>query len=112
MGLSDQQLVAIVESPDEHYTDLAREAATIELQHRRISNESIKEMALSYQRKRVLDYLKAFNVVNDELRLPKSNILNESEVRELFQQTFLEWKKENDDMIPDSWKYVIGAAFG
>lgn len=104
-------LVRILEFPSE-YTPEALQAAAAVLRSRNVMEATIKEVASNLLKTRLLDYFENFSVINDELTLPTSNILSREEVVPVFTQLFEEWKKENDDMIPDSWKYVIGAGFG
>lgn len=108
---SIEQLVLIIESPVD-YTEEARSVAKEVLSERHVEREAIVSASRKVLKGRILDYLENFDVINDKLELPKSALQNEEEVKLLFRTVFTEWKNEREDMIPDSWKYVIGAGFG
>lgn len=112
MGLSNEQLIAMIEAPSDDFTSAAKAAAQEELAHRGLTAADMNALAKKHQAAQILAYLQQFNVLTDQLELPESQLMSSDEVTELFKETFHAWKAENDDMIPDSWKYVIGAAFG
>jgi len=109
--LSLAQLVRIVESADDYQAG-AVEAAKEEIKRRRPEPSELLQSSRAVLKERIERYLNDFSVVNDQLVLQKSHYMNEEEVKLLFRSCFAEWKKENDDMIPDSWLYVLGAGFG
>ncbi|MEZ4720406.1 MAG: hypothetical protein R2813_00850 [Flavobacteriales bacterium] len=109
---SSEALVQIIESEEGDYTNEAIEAARAELKTRGVTNDDLLSLSRKVIGERIKTYLENFDVINDQLELPKSRILNEEEIKLLFQTVFAHWKSENDDMIPDSWKYVLGAGFG
>ena len=103
--------VRMLECPED-YTPEALQAAAQELKERNVTGEALKAIAVELLKDKLLDYFENFSVINDELTLPNSNILSKEEVMPVFIELFEEWKAENDDRIPDNWKYVIGAGFG
>jgi hypothetical protein len=109
---SFEPLVSIIECKQDEYTNEAIEAAKLTLKRKGVDDGDIRSVAREILSKRIVEYLNDFDVVNDTLKLPQSRILNEEEVRLLFQNVFAQWKAESDDMIPDGWKYAIGAGFG
>jgi len=104
-------LVTVLENPGD-YTEEAAIIAREELQMRRIPREDLVALARKLLSEKLRLYLDQFDVVNDSLELPESHFLNEEEVKIQFMAVFAQWKNERDDMIPDSWHYIIGAAFG
>lgn len=109
---TNEELVAIIESTPDDYTKKAKDAAAAILKSRKLSEDEIRSLARAVIGKRIRVYLKAFDVINDQLELPKSALLNSEEVKALFQSEFAHFKNESDDMIPDSWQYILAAAFG
>ncbi|MEX2597212.1 MAG: hypothetical protein WEC59_09825 [Salibacteraceae bacterium] len=104
-------LVKVIEhAPD--FQPEAVEAAKREIQSRKVDRADILKAARQVITEDIDAYLDSFSVVNDKLKLPKSFFLNEEEVKLVFQTCFVRWKEESDDMIPDSWLYVLGAGFG
>lgn len=104
--------MAVIESRPGDYTSGAIQAAKSVLKTKGLDESAARSIAREILTKRMVEYLNNFDVVNDTLRLPLSQLLNEEEVKLLFQNVFAQWKSERDDMIPDSWKYVIAAGFG
>ncbi len=104
-------LVEIVERSEGYTTEAMRAVATA-LKERKVTPDALKAVAEELLKQQIHDYLENFSVINDELSLPSSNILAKEEVVTIFKEIFLQWKQENDDMIPDGFKYILGAAFG
>ncbi|GAB4377539.1 MAG: hypothetical protein Kow0075_06190 [Salibacteraceae bacterium] len=109
--MSVRELVELLEAPEGHYTPEAIELARTELKNRKASREELLTAARTVLEDRIDRYMRDFDVVNDELVLPTSRFLNEEEVKLIFLKEFKRWKNENDDLIPDGWKYAIGAGF-
>lgn len=109
---SNKELIEIIESPRDDYTKEAIDAVKHIVKNRQLTEEEIRSMSREIIGSRIREYLKGFDVINDKLELPKSRLLNEEEVKALFQTEFARFKNESDDMIPDSWQYILAAAFG
>ncbi len=110
-GKSIEFLIGLLENQAD-YTEDAPSAARAELHRRQVDQDEIRSIARRMLQDKIRMYLDDFDVLNDQLSLPESSILNEEEVKAEFRIVFAQWKANKEDMIPDSWQYVIGAALG
>jgi hypothetical protein len=108
---SSAELVRIIETAED-YQPSAIEVAKDVLRSRNLEQAEVLRLAREVQSEKIEAYLENFSVLNDKLELPESHFLNEEEMKLVFKTCFTRWKTENDDMIPDSWLYVLGAGFG
>ena len=109
---TNEELIEIIESPDGDYTQVALDAVRVVIKNRQLSEEDLRSLSREVIGNRIREYLKSFDVINDQLEMPVSNLLNVEEVKALFKTEFAQFKNESDDMIPDSWQYILAAAFG
>lgn len=109
---SNKELVDIIESPVDDYSEAAIDAVKTIVKNRQLTEEDVRSLSREIIGLRIREYLKNFDVINDELTMPHSRLLNEEDVKALFQTEFARFKNESDDMIPDSWQYILAAAFG
>ncbi|MDA7744609.1 hypothetical protein N8911_00775 [bacterium] len=109
---TNEELIEIIESPSGDYTQIALDAVGVVIKNRQLSEEDLRSLSREVIGGRIREYLKSFDVINDELEMPVSRLLNTEEVKALFQTEFARFKNESDDMIPDSWQYILAAAFG
>jgi hypothetical protein len=105
------ELVKIVESARDYQPEAVETAKQI-IRDRKLDQADILKASREVISEKINAYLQTFSPVNDKLMLPTSHYLNEEEVKLVFKTCFTEWKHENDDMIPDGWKYVLAAGFG
>jgi len=103
-------LVTVVEQAED-YRPEAVDLAKALIREKGDESEVLKA-AREVVGEKIRQYLESFSVLSDELELPNSYYLNEEEVKLVFRSQFAAWKNQNDDMIPDSWLYVLGAGFG
>lgn len=108
---TNEELVKVIESPADYQPEAIKVAKQV-LRSRNLEQADLLKLARAIQTEKIDRYLDGFSVVNDKLELPESHFLNEEEMKLLFKTCFTRWKEENDDMIPDSWLYVLGAGFG
>ncbi|MEQ9188757.1 MAG: hypothetical protein RLP15_13565 [Cryomorphaceae bacterium] len=101
-------LIRVIEQ-SEDFRPEAVVAAKQVLRQRNPSHGDLLKAAREVMTERINTYLDGFSVVNDALVLPQSHFLNEEEVKLVFRACFSARKGEFDDMIPEAWKYVLGA---
>jgi hypothetical protein len=109
---TNEELIEVIECANDDYTQGALDAVAVIIKNRQLSEEDLRSIAREVIGNRIREYLKNFDVINDKLELPKSKLLNTEEVKALFSNEFSRCKNESDDMIPDSWQYILAAAFG
>ena len=81
------ELIHILEESHE-YQPQAVETANQEIKRRGTTNEALLSAARQRLSAKIETYLNGFDVINDKLELPKSNVLNEEEVKLVFQTAF------------------------
>lgn len=101
-------LIRVIEQ-SEAFRPEAVAAAKRVLRNRNPSQGDLLKAAREVMTERINAYLDSFSVVNDALVLPQSHYLNEEEVKLVFRACFSARKGAFDDMIPEAWKYVLGA---
>jgi len=100
-------LVKILEHPEDFSAE-ALAAAEAELGFRNVESEEMEALVLEVNRARIVELLNRLNPINDELVVPKSRWLTDTEMRNLTKDEFESLLKRKDGFRFDVWKYAVG----
>lgn len=105
-----QELVMVVETA-ENYTPECVKIVIAELLSRHADKELLIQLASEITRTKIKEMLDGFSPLNGKLIPPKSHLLEEAEVLEIFREEYAEFISRRDDLSPDVWAYAIGGIF-
>jgi len=103
-----ETLVKVLEHPAD-YTAECVQVVKDEIKHRSLDATDLKQSASELLQIKISKYLDTFSPINDKLVLPKSEILNEDEIKVIFRKCFDKFVERKELMEVDSWHYAIGA---
>lgn len=101
-SFSIEQLIFIIESDDDEYTIIAKEAAKNVINSRNVFPETLHFLATEYWQHKIH---KDFKRLLRENNLPVSQFLSDVELRALFQIEFEKWHEKNELFAIDTTKY-------
>lgn len=97
-----EQLIHIIESDDEDYTQKAKSAAEQVLNSRNVLPDTLHFLAKTYWEAKIQ---KEFKQLLRENELPISQFLTDVTLRSLFQQEFEKWQDKKELFTIDTTKY-------
>ena len=100
-------LISILENSDNYTSECISVVQEI-LNNRDFDPHFQKNVAESLMRDKIKKMLDTFDPINEKIKLPESNFLNDEEIIEILKEEFEKFIETKEALKFDVWKYAIG----
>lgn len=107
---SIEELIEIVDN-EENYDESFIVSIKKELSQRNCLDITVETIAKENLQKKIKSYFENFDILNDELIMPKSRFLSNEVIFDLFREEFQQWRLNHESLRIDVEKYSIGGVF-